>query len=80
MFNVPTVVLAILAALFFIQGVREWVLSEEQNLDVLVYFAFIPARYDASQLGQEVFPGGTGRKSGPSSPMPSCMPTSCMSR
>jgi membrane associated rhomboid family serine protease len=62
MFNVPTVILAILAALFLIQGVREWVLSDEQNLDVLVYFAFIPARYDASQLGQEVFPGGDGPK------------------
>ena len=60
MFNVPTVVLAILAVLFFIQAVREWALTDEQNLDVLLYFAFIPARYDASVLGQEGFPGGLG--------------------
>jgi membrane associated rhomboid family serine protease len=62
MFNVPTVVLAILAVLFFIEAVREWALTEEQNLDVLLYFAFIPARYDASLLGQETFPGGDGPK------------------
>jgi len=62
MFNVPTVVLAIIGALLFIQAVREWVLTDEQNLDVLLYFAFIPARYDASVLGQESFPGGDGPK------------------
>ena len=28
----------------------------------------------------DVSPAGTGQKSGPSSPTPSCMPTSCMSR
>ncbi len=60
MFNVPTVVVAILAVLFFIQAVREWALTDEQNLDVLLYFAFIPARYDATVLGQESFPGGLG--------------------
>jgi membrane associated rhomboid family serine protease len=60
MFNVPTVVLAILAVLLFIEAVREWALTDEQNLDVLLYFAFIPARYDASVLGQESFPGGLG--------------------
>ena len=79
MFNVPAVVLAILAVLVFIQAVREWALTDEQNLEVLVYFAFIPARYDPSLLGQEMFPGGDGPKSGPFSPTPSCMPTSCMS-
>ena len=56
----PTVVVAVLAALVFIQAVREWALSDEQNLDVLLYFAFIPARYDASLLGQDAFPGGLG--------------------
>ena len=77
MFNVPTVVLAILAVLFFIQAVREWALTDEQNLDVLLYFAFIPARYDASVLGQESFPGGLGAANLDfPRPTRSCMPTS----
>jgi membrane associated rhomboid family serine protease len=61
-FNVPAVVLAILAVLLFIEAVREWVLTDDQNLEALVYFAFIPARYDPVLLNQETFPGGDGPK------------------
>jgi membrane associated rhomboid family serine protease len=61
-FNVPAVVLAILAVLLFIEAAREWVLTDDQNLEVLVYFAFIPARYDPGLLNQETFPGGDGPK------------------
>ncbi len=60
MFNVPAVVLAIIGVLLVIQAGREWLLTEDQNLDVLLYFAFIPARYDTSMLGTESFPGGLG--------------------
>jgi membrane associated rhomboid family serine protease len=60
MFNVPAVVLAIIGVLLAIQAGREWLLSDEQNIDVLLYFAFIPARYDTSLLGTESFPGGLG--------------------
>jgi membrane associated rhomboid family serine protease len=47
-FNVPTVVVATLAVLVFIHLVREWVLTPEQDTQVLLWSAFIPARYDAT--------------------------------
>jgi membrane associated rhomboid family serine protease len=58
-FNVPTVVVALLALLALIHGVREYLLSEAQDVQVLLTFAFIPARYDGSLLLQE-WPGGIG--------------------
>jgi membrane associated rhomboid family serine protease len=60
MFNVPAVVLSIIAVLVLIQAGREWLLTDEENIDFLLYFAFIPARYDTSLLGTEGFPGGLG--------------------
>jgi membrane associated rhomboid family serine protease len=59
-FNVPAVVLSIIVVLVLIQAGREWLLTDDENLDFLLYFAFIPARYDTSQLGTESFPGGLG--------------------
>jgi membrane associated rhomboid family serine protease len=56
-FNVPTVVVALLALLALIHGVREYLLSEAQDVQVLLTFAFIPARYDGSVLLQG-WPGG----------------------
>lgn len=47
-FNVPTVVVATLAGLVFIHLVREWVLTPEQDTQLLLWSAFIPARYDAT--------------------------------
>jgi membrane associated rhomboid family serine protease len=54
MFNVPAVVLAIIGLLLLIQAGREWLLTDEQDTTVLLYFAFIPARYS------EIYPGGLG--------------------
>lgn len=59
-FNVPAVVLSILAVLVLIQAGREWLLTDDENLDFLAYFAFIPARYDTSLIGNASFPGGLG--------------------
>jgi membrane associated rhomboid family serine protease len=59
-FNVPAVVLSIIVVLVLIQAGREWLLTDDENLYFLLYFAFIPARYDTSQLGTESFPGGLG--------------------
>jgi membrane associated rhomboid family serine protease len=59
-FNVPAVVLSIIVVLVLIQAGREWLLTDDENLDFLLYFAFIPARYDTSLLGTEGFPGGLG--------------------
>ena len=59
-FNVPAVVLSIIVVLVLIQAGSEWLLTYDENLNLLLYFAFIPARYDTSLLGTESFPGGVG--------------------
>jgi membrane associated rhomboid family serine protease len=59
-FNVPAVVLSIIVVLVLIQAGSEWLLTYDENLNLLLYFAFIPARYDTSLLGTESFPGGLG--------------------
>src|ERR1041385_1040712 len=47
-FNVPTVVVAMLAILVFVHVVRTFALTEQQDFDLLLWFAFIPARYNAA--------------------------------
>jgi len=59
-FNLPGSVTAIIAALVFIHLVRMYLLTEEQDIDVLLRFAFIPARYDSVLLAGNSLPGGTG--------------------
>jgi membrane associated rhomboid family serine protease len=59
MLNVPPVVTAMLAAFAAIHAIRVWALSPRQDLDVLLLFSFIPARYDPAVLAQGV-PGGLG--------------------
>jgi membrane associated rhomboid family serine protease len=53
-FNVPAVVVSIIAFLVLIEAGREWLLTDEENIDFLLHFAFIPARYTES------YPGGLG--------------------
>jgi len=60
LFNVPAVIVATLAVLAVIHGVRTVFLSEDQDIQVLLYFAFIPARYDASGVLGSLLPGGAG--------------------
>ena len=57
-FNVPGIVLGLTAAFVIIHVVRLWVLTDEQDIDLLLLFAFIPVRYEGSVAG--VFPGGLG--------------------
>ena len=57
-FNVPKVVTAVLAVLVLVHAARELILSPEQNLDFLLMFAFLPARYDPTILGAGTTPGG----------------------
>jgi membrane associated rhomboid family serine protease len=59
LFNIPPVVVAVLAVLALLHGVRTLALSEQQDIEFLLVFAFIPARYDLSMLGG-VLPGGFG--------------------
>jgi membrane associated rhomboid family serine protease len=60
LFNIPPVIIAILVLLALIHGVRTLLLSDDQNIEVLLSFAFIPARYDTSVLLGGALPGGFG--------------------
>lgn len=53
-FNLPGVVLLAAVVMAAIHVVRVYVLTDEQNLQVLIWFAFIPARYLAE--ADAVFP------------------------
>jgi len=57
-FNVPTVVTATIAMLVLVHVVRVWLLTPEQDIQLLLLFSFIPARYDATLLAQGAVPGG----------------------
>lgn len=59
-FNVPAVVLGILAVLAAIHAIRVFLLTPEQDLDLLLLLAFIPARYDTGLLLEGGLPGGFG--------------------
>jgi membrane associated rhomboid family serine protease len=60
LFNVPSVIVASLVVLALIHGVRTLLLTEDQDIWVLLYFAFIPARYDSTVVLGELWPGGFG--------------------
>jgi membrane associated rhomboid family serine protease len=60
MFNVPSVVVATVAMLVAVHAFRMLVLSDEQDLRLLLTFAFIPARYDIDLVSGGSFPGGFG--------------------
>ena len=51
-FNVPVVVLSLLAAMGLVHALMSLVLSVDQANDFLVLFAFIPARYDVKLLSE----------------------------
>ena len=58
LFNVPGIVLGLIAAFVIIHVVRLWLLTDEQDINLLLLFAFIPVRYESSVAA--VFPGGLG--------------------
>jgi len=60
LFNIPPVILALLAVLALVHAVRSYVLTDQQAVEVLYTFAFIPARYDTSAVLGNVLPGGFG--------------------
>ena len=59
-FNIPSVVAGLIALLVLIHGVRTFLLSPDQDVEVLLSFAFIPARYETSVIPGGVLPGGAG--------------------
>ena len=58
-FNVPPVVIATVAVLVLVHVLRMLVLTDEQDMQFLLTFAFIPARYGAS-IAATALPGGFG--------------------
>ncbi len=60
LFNIPPVIVAVLAVLALVHAVRTLMLSEAQDIEFVLTFAFIPARYDTSSALGGVLPGGFG--------------------
>lgn len=60
LFNIPPVIVAVLAVLALIHAARTYVLSGEQDIEFLLSFAFIPSRYDTSIVLGGALPGGFG--------------------
>lgn len=58
LFNIPSVIVVVLVLLALVHGVRTWLLTEDQDIWVLLTFAFIPARYDSSVVFGGILPGG----------------------
>lgn len=58
-FNVPPVILWLVAVMALVHGVRS-LLGPEDNVAILLWFAFIPARYDPAIAATVPFPGGLG--------------------
>ena len=57
--NVPIVVAVLLGLFALIHALRTYALTEQQDIEVLLQFAFIPARYDSTAL-LGGWPGGLG--------------------
>lgn len=57
-FSVPPVVSTILVVLAILQAIREFVLPAWADIELLLWFAFIPARYETSTLLPGQYPGG----------------------
>ena len=66
MFNVPLVVLAMVGVFGLVHALFALVLTPRQGDQLLLLFAFIPARYDMSLLAAESWAGGGVQRSGPS--------------
>jgi membrane associated rhomboid family serine protease len=60
MFNVPLVVIATVAVLALVHALRMFVLTDAEDVQFLLTFAFIPARYDINLLPGGSLPGGFG--------------------
>ena len=59
-FNVPSVVVSMIAVFGIVHAVRELILSAQQDVEFLWLFAFIPARYTPAVLAVDTLPGGLG--------------------
>lgn len=60
LFNIPAIVIAVLAVLALVHGVRTLLLTDQQSIEFVLAFAFIPVRYEPSVLLGNALPGGFG--------------------
>lgn len=60
LFNIPPVILATIAVMALVHVVRTMLLNETQDIEFLLTFAFIPARYESSLVLGGTLPGGAG--------------------
>jgi membrane associated rhomboid family serine protease len=60
LFNVPAVIVATIAVFCLVHAVRELVFTSQQDVEFLLLFAFIPARYTPAMLAVDALPGGVG--------------------
>lgn len=58
MFNMPGAVVALSLILAGIHALRVWVIDREMDVDLLMRFAFFPARYDPAVRAEVQFPDG----------------------
>jgi membrane associated rhomboid family serine protease len=61
-FNIPPVIVAVLAVLALVHAVRVFVLTPAQNNELLWLLAFDPVRYGMGLLPPAALPGGVGAK------------------
>jgi membrane associated rhomboid family serine protease len=59
-FNVPAAVIATIVVLLLVHASRSLLLTDEQDIEFLLNFAFIPARYGTDIAVSGGFPGGFG--------------------
>ena len=59
-FNVPVVVVVMLAVLGLVHAARVWLLPDDVDRVLVWTLAFVPARYDSSAFNDGVIPGGWG--------------------
>jgi membrane associated rhomboid family serine protease len=59
-FNIPAVVMAIIALFVLVYAGETLLLTNEEDTEFLYEFGFVPARYDAAQFPAGSFPGGIG--------------------
>jgi membrane associated rhomboid family serine protease len=59
LFNIPSVIVVVIAVLAIIHAVRTLLLTQQQDFEFLLTFAFIPARYDSSMVLGGTLLGGS---------------------
>jgi membrane associated rhomboid family serine protease len=59
-FNVPLAVIVTVVVLMLVHAVRTFLLTDDQDVEFLLTFAFIPARYGTDAAASGAFPGGFG--------------------